>query len=71
MRVWIAIFFVLFAFGEFYQWIKHFTLPLPIYILGGAFLAIASNYHYVSHSLFPQNNSHYQITIINPVSDDD
>lgn len=44
MKVWIASFVVLFAIAEFYQWLKHFMLPLPIYILGGAFLAIASNY---------------------------
>ena len=44
MRVWIVSFVVLFTMAEFYQWLKHFTLPLPIYILGGAFLAIASNY---------------------------
>jgi len=28
---------VLFAIAELYQWAKHLTLPLPIYILGGAF----------------------------------
>jgi len=44
MRVWIACFFVLFALAEFFDWVKEFTLPLPIYILGGAFLAVASNY---------------------------
>lgn len=44
MRVWIASFLVLFGTAEVYQWVEHFTLPLPIYILGGAFLAIASNY---------------------------
>ncbi len=44
IRVWIAIFLVLFGMAELYQWMKQFTLPLPIYILGGAFLALASNY---------------------------
>lgn len=44
MRVWITSFLVLFGMAELYQWVKHFTLPLPVYILGGAFLAIASNY---------------------------
>jgi hypothetical protein len=29
---------------ELYQWMKHFTLPLPVFILAGALLAIASNY---------------------------
>ncbi len=44
MRVWLACFFVLFALAELFDWVKEFTLPLPIYILGGAFLAVASNY---------------------------
>jgi hypothetical protein len=44
MRVWLACFFVLFALAELFDWVKEFQLPLPIYILGGAFLAVASNY---------------------------
>ncbi|MBD2343884.1 hypothetical protein [Anabaena subtropica] len=44
MRVWLACFLVLFALAELFDWLKAFTLPLPIYILGGAFLAVASNY---------------------------
>jgi hypothetical protein len=43
MRIWLVCFGVLFAIAELYQWAKHLNLPLPIYILGGAFLAIASN----------------------------
>ena len=44
MRVWISAVFVLFALVQFCQWVKGFILPLPIYVLAGAFLAIASNY---------------------------
>ncbi|NEO41104.1 MAG: hypothetical protein F6J90_34200 [Moorea sp. SIOASIH] len=29
---------------EIYQWVRHVTLPLPVFILAGALLAIASNY---------------------------
>lgn len=43
MRVWFVIFFFLFALVELFQWAKEFFLPLPIYVLAGAFLAIASN----------------------------
>ncbi len=43
MRIWLVCFGVLFAIAELYQWAKHLSLPLPIYILGGAFLAIVSN----------------------------
>lgn len=44
MKVWILSFFIIFALVEFCQWIKEFSLPAPIFVLAGAFLAIASNY---------------------------
>ncbi|MBD2493953.1 hypothetical protein [Nostoc sp. FACHB-280] len=44
MKVWIACFVLLFALAELFDWLQEFSLPLPIYILGGAFLAVASNY---------------------------
>ena len=44
MKIWLACFIAMFAVAELFQWLKGVTLPLPIYILGGAFLAIASNY---------------------------
>lgn len=44
MRFWISAVFVLFVLVQFYQWVKGFILPLPIYVFAGAFLAIASNY---------------------------
>ncbi|MBD2502232.1 hypothetical protein [Anabaena azotica] len=44
MRVWLVCFLLLFAIAELFDWLKEFSLPLPIYILGGAFLAVASNY---------------------------
>ena len=43
MKVWLSCFLVLFAIAELYQWAQHLTLPLPLYILGGAVLAVASN----------------------------
>lgn len=48
MRIWLVCFGVLFALVELYQWVEHLTLPLPVYILGGTFLAIASNYNKLS-----------------------
>jgi hypothetical protein len=51
MKVWIATFILLFAIAQFLEWLQKFSLPLPIYILGGALLAIASNYNYRSSSL--------------------
>jgi hypothetical protein len=44
MKVWITCVLVLYGMVEIYQWMKQFTLPLPAFILGGAALAIASNY---------------------------
>jgi hypothetical protein len=49
MRVWLTCFMVLFTLAELYQWLKHFQLPLPIFLLGGAFLAIISNYEKYAH----------------------
>jgi hypothetical protein len=54
MKVWLtslAFFFVLF---ELFQWVKGFILPLPIYVLAGAFLAIASNYNRGINSFLPK-----------------
>jgi hypothetical protein len=47
MRIWLACFFVLFALAELFDWVKqiNLNLPLPIYILGGALLAVVSNYN--------------------------
>ena len=44
MQVWLACFLVLFGLSELFQWMKQLSLPLPVFILGGAFLAIVSNY---------------------------
>ncbi len=44
MRVWIVTVTLIFALFQLYHWAKGVMLPLPIYILAGAFLAIASNY---------------------------
>ena len=48
MKIWATTFVGLFGLVELYQWVQHFswtvTLPLPVFILGGAALAIASNY---------------------------
>lgn len=52
MAVWFACFFLLFAIAELFDWAKDLNLPLPIYILGGAFLAVASNYNKLMGSYF-------------------
>ncbi|MBW4519145.1 MAG: hypothetical protein KME16_05530 [Scytolyngbya sp. HA4215-MV1] len=44
MKVWIVCFLLLFGMAELLQWFKQFSLPLPVFILGGIFLAIASNH---------------------------
>ncbi len=48
MRVWLTSFILLFGAAELFQWMREITLPMPIFILGGAFLAIASNYDKLS-----------------------
>lgn len=44
MKIWLATVLLLFVLGQLLEWAKHFAPPLPIFILGGLFLAIASNY---------------------------
>lgn len=44
IRVWFICFLVLFALSQLFDWVQQLSLPLPIYILGGVFLAVASNY---------------------------
>ena len=44
MKVWLTTVVLLFVAVQLFQSIKGFFVPLPIYILAGAFLAIASNY---------------------------
>jgi len=46
--------FLLFGSVELFQWLKGVMLPLPIYVLAGAFLAIASNYDRGMGLLFNQ-----------------
>jgi len=52
MKVWITSFLLIFGMAELYQWAKELTLPMPIFILGGAFLAIASNYNKLTNLPF-------------------
>jgi Na+/serine symporter len=44
MKVWFSLFVMLFVVAQLGMWLKNFIAPLPWYILGGIFLAIASNY---------------------------
>ncbi|MCY7392791.1 MAG: hypothetical protein LH647_15300 [Leptolyngbyaceae cyanobacterium CAN_BIN12] len=44
MQLWLTSFILLFGAVEFWQWVQQASLPTPIFVLGGAFLAIASNY---------------------------
>ena len=45
MRVWIVCLILLFGSAQLLEWLQKFSLPLPIFVLGGVFLAIASNYN--------------------------
>lgn len=44
MKVWLASFLLLFVLAQLFEWMQHLSLPLPMFILGGLCLAIASNY---------------------------
>jgi hypothetical protein len=51
MQVWIISFVVLFVLYECWDWLSQLNLPLPVFVVGGLFLAIASNYD--KRGLFP------------------
>lgn len=44
MNVWLTSCVLLFVLAQVYQSLEHMTLPLPVFILGGVLLAIASNF---------------------------
>lgn len=44
VQFWGLIVVVLFVGVQLFQWLKGAILPLPLYVMAGAFLAIASNY---------------------------
>lgn len=52
MKSWLFSVVVLFVLAKAFLWVKGFILPVPIYVLAGAFLAIASNYDKGMRSLF-------------------
>lgn len=54
IKAWLVSVGILFVLAEFSIWLKQFMLPLPIYVLGGAFLAIASNYEKGIMAMFRQ-----------------
>lgn len=45
MRVWFASFLLLFVLAQLWDWMRHLSLPLPVFIAGGLCLAVASNYN--------------------------
>ena len=57
LKAWLFGVGILFIVAEFSIWLKQFILPLPIYVLGGAFLAIASNYESGIIGLFRQDST--------------
>ncbi len=72
MKAWLIGVGILFVLAEFSIWLKQFMLPLPIYILGGAFLAIASNYEKGIMAMFRQESAtddalYQTATLINQV----
>jgi hypothetical protein len=44
VQFWVLIVVVLFVGVQLFQWLQGAILPLPLYVMAGAFLAIASNY---------------------------
>ncbi|MGK7933235.1 MAG: hypothetical protein AB4041_17630 [Microcystaceae cyanobacterium] len=64
MRTWLVTVTLLFLLAQLYQWLRGFMLPLPAYVMAGAFLAIASNYEKGMASFFPTDSSNPDNDII-------
>jgi hypothetical protein len=60
MKGWLVSVAVLFVLAEILLWLKDFILPLPIYLLGGAFLAIASNYDKGMNAIFRHDSQNIE-----------
>jgi len=54
MKVWFVTCVCLFVLVQLCQWIKGFFLPLPLYLLAGALLSLASNYENIWLTRFSQ-----------------
>ena len=63
IKAWLFGVGILFILAELGIWLKQFVLPLPIYILAGAFLAIASNYEKGLMALFREEDLNSSILI--------
>ena len=57
MKAWLVSVGILFVLVEIFSWVKNFILPLPVYILAGAFIAIASNYDKGIIAMFRQKTA--------------
>ncbi len=51
MQLWLTSFILLFGAVELWQWVQQASLPTPVFWMGGALLAIASNYNKISMPL--------------------
>lgn len=58
-------FVIFFACSQVFQWASEMTLPLPFFILGGALLAIASNFD--RRAGFPFNLLNFPISEEPPI----
>ena len=68
MKAWLVSVGILFVLVEAFSWVKNFILPLPIYILAGAFIAIASNHNRGITALFRQKTIESTDAIIQTAS---
>jgi hypothetical protein len=61
MKVWLVSVFILFALVQLVLWLKNFFVPLPLYILGGTCLALASSYDKSWGNFWTQNINHKSV----------
>ncbi len=59
MKVWLVSFLILFVLIQFILWLRNFFIPLPLYLLGGACLALASNYEDDFNNLISRSTDNF------------
>ena len=69
MRVWLVSFSILFVATQLLLWLKNYFVPFPLYVFGGACLALASNNSAINLGDLPFFPNSKQSTMISPVEE--
>ena len=69
MRVWLVSFALLFVLTQLLMWLKNYFVPFPLYVFGGACLALASNNSTINLGDLPFFTNSKQSAVITPTEE--